>query len=154
VSIIIKNWRKEKMKSIFKRGLFLSMVFILSGCATLFGPDKYDVYFDSEPQGADIRLNGSRVGKTPTSIPLKADKSYAAEFSLQGYPNVTAFINTKIAAKWIVLDIFAGIIGVVVDASSGSWNEFDQTYIKVYLDESKLNDQIDPVKPPKRIVFE
>ena len=110
---------------------------ISTGCATLFGPDNHPLTIGSEPSGADIYINGFRTGSTPMVLNLKPNKPYIIEFRKEGFAKTTTFIDTKIDTKWIVLDVLGGLIPVVIDATSGAWNKFDQDVINVILDEQK-----------------
>ena len=123
----------KKNITVLKTIYFVLLLGYFSGCATLFGPDNHHLPISSEPSGAEIYVNGFRVGSTPMILNLKPDKSYNIEFKKEGFASTTTFLNTKIDAKWVVLDILGGIIPVVVDATSGAWNKFDQEAINVIL---------------------
>ena len=41
------------------------IAFYLSGCATLSGAGKKDVTISSDPSGAEVYLNGEKIGVTP-----------------------------------------------------------------------------------------
>jgi len=115
------------------------IVTLLNGCATLFAPDNHEVQIDSEPQGADIYIDGVKTGKTPMETNLKPDKSYMVEFRKDGFQKTTIILDTKVKISWVVLDVFFGLIPVVVDFATGAWNEFDNPYIDVELKPSNQN---------------
>lgn len=118
--------------------LFLLMIAIASsGCATLFATKSLPLSISSDPYGADVYVNGFKMGTTPISLSLKADKSYYIEFRKEGYEPITRVVNTKVGAGWIVLDILGGIVPVVVDATTGSWNKFDQEAVNAILIKQK-----------------
>jgi hypothetical protein len=55
---------------LLKFGMLGFCVFGLGGCATIFGRKCQQVSFDSVPTGADVYVNGIRIGKTPISTNL------------------------------------------------------------------------------------
>lgn len=122
------------MKTITLYSLLALFLIISTGCATLFGPSKHTVAVSSEPSGADVYVNGFKMGQTPTELSLKADKSYTIEYRKDGYQNVARVINTKVGAGWLVLDILGGLLPVVIDAATGNWNSFDQDAVNAVLE--------------------
>lgn len=117
----------------------LTLVFVLfsSGCATLFGPKKQNVYTSSNPAGADVYVNGVRMGVTPYTLNLKPDQQYTIEFKKEGYKTIGRTINTKVGAGWVILDVLGGLIPVVVDAATGSWKKLDQDAVDAQLEKEK-----------------
>ena len=84
--------------------ILLSAVLIASsGCATLFGPQKQNVYASSNPSGADVYVNGVRMGVTPYTLVLKPNQQYTVEFKKQGYKTIGRTINSKVGAGSVIL---------------------------------------------------
>ncbi|MFA5038213.1 MAG: PEGA domain-containing protein [Candidatus Omnitrophota bacterium] len=116
----------------------VSFLFItLPGCATLFKQKTRTVDFDSDPQGADIYINGNRMGKTPLPIQLSNLKSATVTFKKAGFEDKTYIINTKVGGGWVVLDILGGFIPVIIDACTENWYNLDTDAVKVLLDVQK-----------------
>ena len=115
----------------------IAFVATLPSCATLFGPKKHPLAVSSDPHGAEVYVNGFKMGKTPIELNLKADKSYTIEFRKEGFESVTRVVNTKVGAGWIVLDILGGIIPVVIDAATGNWEKLDQDAVNAVLIEQE-----------------
>lgn len=109
----------------------------LTGCATLFGKKSHALSVSSDPKGADVYVNGFKMGTTPVELSLKADKSYTIEYRKEGYESVTRVVNTKVGAGWIILDVLGGLIPVVVDAATGNWNKLDQDAVNAVLEEQQ-----------------
>ena len=106
--------------------IFVSAVFILySGCATIFTGSKESVEFTSEPAGANVIINSAEEGVTPLKVSLKKGKEYVVEISKEGFKKKTYRLSYSINAGWLILDIAAGLIGVVVDAFTGNWYDYD-----------------------------
>jgi hypothetical protein len=103
----------------------------LMGCATMFSPGPDPVEFGSDPQGAEIFVNGQSMGYTPVTLHLRPEKTYTVTFKKDGYEPATVTLTTHVQAGFVVLDIFAGVLGVAVDAATGKWRAFDsrQQYV-------------------------
>jgi hypothetical protein len=111
----------------------IALSILLTGCATLFAPKTNPLAVSSEPHGAEVYVNGFKMGTTPVELSLKPDKSYTIEFRKEGYESVTRVVNTKVGAGWIVLDVLGGFIPVIIDAATGAWNKLDQDAVNAAL---------------------
>ena len=109
----------------------------LVGCATLFKQKNRTVAFDSDPQGADIYINGNRMGKTPMPMNLSNLKTVTVTFKKEGYEDKTYIINTKVGAGWIILDCLGGFIPVIIDAVTENWYNLESSEVKALLDVQK-----------------
>jgi len=115
----------------FKKILILvlfSSILIFTGCATLFTGSTDDIYFNSNPQGADILIGGLKVGKTPATVTVKrpgfSDKEVV--FEMDGYER-RAFILKKSFNAVSILNL-AGI-GWLVDFATGALFKYEpKTY--------------------------
>lgn len=117
--------------------VILVVVFSLVGCATLFKQKSRTVAFNSDPQGADIYINGNRMGKTPLPMNLSNLKAVTVTFKKEGYEDKTYIINTKVGGGWVVLDCLGGFIPVIIDAVTENWYNLDTDEVKVLLDVQK-----------------
>jgi predicted small secreted protein len=97
----------------------------LMGCATIFGPGPDPVEFGSDPQGAEVIVNGQSMGYTPVTLHLRPEKTYTVTFRKDGYEPANVTLTTHVQAGWVVLDIFAGVVGVAIDSATGKWKTFD-----------------------------
>ncbi len=112
---------KMRIGSVF---IVFAMIFS-TGCATLFGPSTHKLAVSSEPAEADVFVNGMRMGVTPVVLDLKADQAYTIEYRKIGYDRVTRVVNTRVGAGWVILDVLGGLIPVIIDASTGAWNNLE-----------------------------
>lgn len=120
----------KKFMSVF---LVFSTLLLISGCATIFKGNKEEVNFHSEPQGADVYIDGVMMGTTPMTLKLESKKTYAIEFRKEGYPTTTHQISNSIGAGWIILDILAGLVPIIIDAATGAWYKLDQNNVNKIL---------------------
>lgn len=113
--------------------LLVVIIYIVTGCATIFKGASENVDFSSDPSGADVYINGSLRGKTPISLKLESKKTYTIEFKKEGYEPRTYTITNHVGAGWIILDILGGLVPVIVDAATGAWYELDQDAVNAVL---------------------
>lgn len=118
--------------------LLLTFTFFY-GCASIFKGVNEEVNINSEPNGANIYVNGQMLGKTPLQIRLPTKNTHYIEFVKEGYEKKTFILTSSIGAHWIILDILSGLIPIIIDAATGSWYSFDNNYAGVYL-EKKITD--------------
>ena len=121
------------MKILLSITSILTFTILCTGCATLFAPKTHPLAISSEPRGAEVYVNGFKMGTTPVELSLKADKSYTIEYRKEGYESVSRIVNTKVGAGWIVLDVLGGFIPVIIDAATGAWKELDQDVVNAAL---------------------
>lgn len=117
--------------------LFLFSIYFLlcySGCATLFAGGNEEISVSSDPDGAKVLVNGQNEGKTPMTFVAKKGKEYSLEIIRQGFVNKTYRLSYSAGAGWIILDILTGLVGIIIDAATGNWNEFDVTNFKANLE--------------------
>ena len=113
--------------------LLVIICFLIVSCATLFKGTSDEVTFNSDPQRAEVWINGTNMGQTPLSIKLQSKKTYTIECKKEGFPTVAKNITNHIGAGWIILDVLAGLVPVVVDAATGAWYSLDQKNVNAIL---------------------
>src|SRR5690348_6699918 len=107
------------------RVIFIGLVFVctigLAGCSTIFGDNSRTVQVGSDPQGAQVYVNGMMVGSTPTTVAINSTFSPPLIMvKKRGYQDQMAHINTSFQSVGL-LNIFIFIWpGFVIDAVSGN----------------------------------
>ena len=72
------------------RTLALAVVaFALTGCAAVLGSKEKSFDLQSTPQGADVFLDGNRLGATPVKVKLSNQTQHTFVFKKEGYKNAT-----------------------------------------------------------------
>lgn len=122
-----------KKSIIFMLLVLIVSALCLSSCATIFSKKNYGITVESDPAGADVIVDGVRMGKTPTTISLPAEKSYMLEVAKEGYQSSFYTVKKKVGAGWVVLDLVAGGFPFVVDYITGDWNTLSPTKFNVNL---------------------
>jgi len=125
------------MKRFISVFLVISLFLLTSSCATIFKGNSSKVDFNSDPQGAKIYVNGNYMGDTPIILKLESKRTYNIELRKEGYKTKTINITNHVGAGWIVLDILAGLIPVIIDAATGAWYELDQKNVNAILEKQQ-----------------
>jgi hypothetical protein len=128
------------MKKVLMFVALIALIASTSSCALIFKGDSQSVFFNSNPQGAQILVDGNLLGTTPAKISLRTNRSYNITFRLPGRKDQNVVLNNHVGTLWIVLDVLGGLFPLVIDAATGSWYEFDSTQVNVDLTPALLND--------------
>jgi len=129
------------MKNLLLTGLLCALIMLLSGCGAMFQGSNQTVDIQSTPSGA--KFTGSPgIGEytTPASVKLSRKNSYDVTFTKEGYKSATAHIGATANFGYILLDVlFTGLVGVVVDAATGSWNSLSPETIIATLEKEDIS---------------
>lgn len=89
----------------------------------IFGGSRQVVRTTSSPDGALVVTNPmTSEYKTPTSLSLERKNNYTLTFSYPGYSTVNFELQKEMRVGIVVADVLlTGLIGVIVDAATGSW---------------------------------
>jgi len=117
--------------------LFAFVPLVLIGCATIFKGPSNMVDFSSDPTGAEVYVNGYLMGKTPVKLKLESKRTYTIEFKKEGFETKTFTLTNHVGAGWIILDVLAGLVPVIIDAATGSWYELDQDAVNAILEQQQ-----------------
>lgn len=86
--------RGDKVKY-FRSIAFLSVVLLLAGCASIFKGTDQTLTFTSEPDGAQVIIDGISVGVTPLSTKVKKNSKSAVMIKKDGYKVQTIPLDKK-----------------------------------------------------------
>lgn len=75
------------------------------------------------PAGADVFLDGNRLGTTPVKVQVERKKPHTLVFRKEGYKEASCILATSTGAGWVILDILTGLVPVVIDAVTGDWTK-------------------------------
>jgi hypothetical protein len=119
---------------------------LLSGCGALFNGSQAKVAFNSDPTGAQVWIDGTMRGTTPTLLSLAKNKSYTITFKKDGFEDASTEITRKVLGGYVVLDVLGGILPVVVDAATGSWYSLGTESVSMNLRDTatSLHGQLTP----------
>lgn len=98
----------------------LAVSLILTSCATIISGTRQNVKFSSNPSSAIIFIDEVEVGKTPFELRLTRISEHSVMIKLDGYQTYETKLTKKFNAWYLGNIVFGGIIGLVVDASTGA----------------------------------
>lgn len=113
--------------------LLTTLTLVLVGCGTLFNGKTSTISMSSNPVGAEVIVDGDRMGTTPISLDLSVKEEHRVVFRMDGYDEVTCILNRKVGTGWVILDILGGVIPIIIDAATGSWYELSENACNVTL---------------------
>jgi hypothetical protein len=102
----------------------------LTNCASIIHGSKQQITFSSQPSGATVYIDDHKVGVTPRVIELprkgrikgepSTKNTYKAKIEMDGFEPYEIIIKRE-TDSWIFGNlVFGGLIGFIIDASSGS----------------------------------
>ncbi|MDP4240831.1 MAG: hypothetical protein Q8904_15315 [Bacteroidota bacterium] len=129
------------MKRISKTITFITVVMVLSSCASIVSRSSWPLTVKSEPIGASVQITNRQgisvfSGQTPATILLKSSagfftaESYLIKLTLDGYAEKTIPVNCRLNGWYFGNIIFGGVIGLlIVDPATGAMYRLDTPYI-------------------------
>jgi len=111
---------------------------MIAGCATMFKGGFEEVEFNSDPPRAKVFINGQDRGITPLSLKLETNMTYSIRIEADGYHPHTTEITNSVGAGWIILDILAGLVPIIIDAATGDWYSLSQENVNAVLIKQQL----------------
>jgi len=112
----------------------ITIALLLSSCASIVSGSKQNINFNSTPSGATVWVDDVNLGVTPVIAQLeRIKKKQKDKIELQGYKPYELILNRK-TNGWIWGNIlFGGIIGIIIDASSGAMYRLTPDQIEAQL---------------------
>ena len=106
--------------------LLCFMVLFVTGCGTVVNGFHQDLAITSDPGGANVSVDGIPSGKTPIVASLKLGDAHVVKVEQPGYyPFEASVVPVTSTWEWGNI-IFAGLIGLAVDAWTGGMYELSQ----------------------------
>ena len=117
------------MKQKFYIALSFITLLVVSGCSTIIKGSSQVVSIDSNVKGADVKVNGQLIGKTPFSGQIKRGSSTEVTLSKEGYDSKTIIMSTNVEPVFFGNVFCGGFIGSTTDAATGAmYNYAPATY--------------------------
>lgn len=122
----------------------------LGACSTVTRGTTSNVTFESEPAGASVKTSSGHVCQTPCIIEIPRKTEFVTTFSKEGYDEAYVPVKTRLAgagaAGFAGNILVGGVIGMGVDAATGSTLEHYPNPVKVDLVETKKTKKIKKMK--------
>lgn len=124
---------QDHVRKIVMTTLSVLVALHLTGCATVATSPSQKVRIASAPSGAQVTIDEKIVGETPMSTRLARRKAYAITLTLDGYEPVKTTLNRRVNGWFWGNIMLGGLIGMVVDLSTGAVYRLSPTQIDVEL---------------------
>jgi predicted small secreted protein len=103
----------------------LAVALLVSACGTVTRGSSEDVTFNSAPAGAKVQTSTGLVCQaTPCTFSISRKQEFIASFDMDGYEPQQIPVKTEVsgggAAGFAGNVILGGVVGMVVDASTGA----------------------------------
>jgi hypothetical protein len=106
----------------------------LSSCATIFTGTKDEITFNSSPEGATVFHRGVEKCTTPCTTSLNRSLNPEnVDLKMIGYEPKTVGLSKEFNAVTLLNILLGGIIGLGVDAATGSLTKYDQKKYNIEL---------------------
>ena len=105
---------------------------MLSSCATIFTGTTSNIVFNSVPDGAEVKIDGFSIGTTPVDYRIKKSDDPIITFEKRGYKTKYTTLQKSFNPISLLNTIF--IYAWALDFGLGSFQKFDEKFIKLYLE--------------------
>lgn len=108
------------MKKWYSFLIVVSLVFFVSGCATVTTSRFQKVSVDSTPQGAGVVMSDGQKGVTPCFFNLQRNKKYIVKMHKEGYETAEIILKKSICWSTAGNILITGPIGLGIDTLTGA----------------------------------
>jgi len=136
-----------------RKYVIFSVFTLLVGCATLTNGPTQKVSITSIPSGAVVTANDVSLGATPVVAKLRRKNEHLVRIEMKGYEPYEVRITRKTGkifysnALLLVAAVIPGLVGFVVDASSGAMYELKPKELNATLVRSASVTETAPASP-------
>lgn len=126
------------MNKILTLFIFSVVTVSFSSCATIFSGSRQTVKIQSVPPGADIYVEGEKVGKTPADVELKRGFSpESVVLKKEGFENKEVSMHTTLNPVAIIN--LGSLLGWGIDAATGAMMKYEKKFYEVTLDSKPVS---------------
>lgn len=115
--------------------VLVAALFALSGCAAAFRSSKAPVRFETDPAGAEVRVNREGAkGPTPVETDIARSGTTQITIAKAGHEDHRGIVKKSLNPGWLTVDIITCVfpvalcIPLLVDAVTGAWNDLPSDY--------------------------
>ena len=125
------------MKNLIRACGLAAAVVTLSACATITRGSSQKFNIVTTPTAADVKLSTGQTCVSPCDLKLKRKHGFVVTANKQGYQEARAVIDSRIRGGGIAGGagnlLAGGVVGIVVDASSGAMNDLTPNPLQMTL---------------------
>ncbi len=85
--------------------LSLGCAVLTAGCASVLGSKQADFSFNSNPQQAEVLVDGNPMGETPLKVKLSNTKAHTVTFRKEGFQDVSRQLEKGMGAGWVIFEV-------------------------------------------------
>ena len=106
-----------------RTAISVAAALVLSGCGAILHGPRQNIVVQTSPGGAKLETSPpTGTYTTPATLNLERKNAYVLTFTAPGYNPATFNLSNGIGTGTLIADVLlTGVIGVVVDAVTGSW---------------------------------
>lgn len=119
-------------KSVGMAGLAFGVAVIVAGCATVASGTSQIVSVSSNVQGAELYLDGDKIGTTPFTGAVRKNKG-TLRIEAPGYRNETISLSKSLDPMFWGNIIIGGTLGSITDFASGAAYQYAPASYQVEL---------------------
>lgn len=120
--------------------LVLLCLLMAIGCGTISHGTRQDITIRSTPADAEVWVDDQLVGTTPDTVNLARRDDHVVKIIKEGFKEIEFKIKSKTSGALFGNLLFGGLIGCIVDWSSGGAYTLSPDEITVHLSELSLLD--------------
>jgi len=114
----------KKIQIIIVRLFIISMVLILSSCATIFGGQKNTIQIEAgSPEHALVYLDGKLLGEAPFKIKISKyllQDGSIIEIRKDGFETMIYQVHRSPHIAYVAADILSGVVPLIIDVADGN----------------------------------
>lgn len=119
---------------------FAGLVFaaaLVTGCASIVKGTTQTVSINSNVSGAEVIVNGERVGVTPYTGPIKRKSGTTVTVQKPGYQTKTVTLTTEIESVFWGNIIIGGVLGSTTDLATGAMYYYAPATLEIDLNKAE-----------------
>ncbi|TAJ82151.1 hypothetical protein [Reyranella sp.] len=127
----------EKLAAAGRLAAVVALGFVASACATVVGGTTQDVSIESQPPGAECKIDrlGTTIGfvkATPGRVNVARSKDdVIVSCTREGYEQSNEVLVSSFTGATVGNLLLGGLVGVMVDAASGANNKYSDRVLVV-----------------------
>ncbi len=122
--------------------LILCLSIFVSSCSSIFNGSTDSVRVISDPDQAEIIVDGVKYGPTPGVVSLQRGDSHVIEIIKDGYEPISIRTSNSITGWFWGNFICGGLLGFVIDLATGNAFDVEPDYINVQLRSDQALNQV------------
>jgi len=134
-------------------GFLVALAILGGGCASIVKGTTQAIPVSSDPVGADVKIDGNKVGQTPMKIDAKRKYDHLVTIERVGYQVESIAVTRNIGGAVYGNIIAGGLVGWGVDAISGAQYNLSPAIIDVKLKETVAATPVTPLAQSDAAIF-